>query len=320
MISVGRILCPIDFSECADRAVRHATRIARWYEAEIHGLHVVPLMTEGWAVPLAVATSAAAPPMPAGMRESLDRRLAPARTADLPVETYLREGGAAHEILAHAREANVDLIVMGSHGRGGFQHLLLGSVTESVVRKAPCPVMTVCHAGEPSDEPGPPFRRIVCAVDFEPASEQAVRFALSLAEDADAEITLVHVVEPFLEEETARHAHISVEDYRQFLERQLVARLGALIPTEATNACRPREVVCIGRPWEEITRVAKERAADLLVMGLHGGRGAVDRLVFGSTTQHALRHAECPVLTVGDPRLAAPSRRTFATARASRKR
>jgi nucleotide-binding universal stress UspA family protein len=316
MITVRRILCPIDFSEFADRALRHATRIAGWYEAEIHALHVVPVMTEGWAIPMAVGASAAGPSIPAGLREALDVRLAPARAAHLPLHTDVREGGAAREILAYAGEADVDLIVMGSHGRSGFQRLLLGSVTDAVLRKATCPVLTVCHAGEPSAPEGPPFRRIVCAVDFQPASEHALRFALSLAEDGDAEITLLHVVEPFFEEEIAKRTHVAVEDYRQFLETQLVARLGRFIPAETTDACRPREVVRIGWPWEEITRLAKDSSADLVVMGLHRGRGAVDRLVFGSTAQQVLRHAECPVLTIGDPCLARAARPRVAEATA----
>jgi nucleotide-binding universal stress UspA family protein len=259
-----------------------------------------------------VGATAAGPPIPAGLREALEARLAPVHAAHLPLSTHVREGGAAREILAYADEGDVDLIVMGSHGRSGFQRLLLGSVTDTVLRKARCPVLTVCHAGEPSGAEGPPFRRILCPVDLQPASEHALRFALSLAEDADAEITLLHVIEPFFEEEIAKRTHVAVEDYRRFLETQLIARLGKFIPAEATEACRPREVVRMGWPWEEITRLAKESATELIVMGLHGGRGPVDRLVFGSTAQQVLRHAECPVLTIGDPCLARASRKTVA--------
>jgi nucleotide-binding universal stress UspA family protein len=317
MITVKRILCPIDFSEFADRALRHAVRIARWYDAEIHAVHVVPLMAEGWAVPLAVGAAHPGPATPSGLREALDARLEPARAAGSSLYTEVREGGAVREILAYADEAQVDLIVMGSHGRRGFQRLLLGSVTDAVLRRAKCPVVTVCHGGEPTSTEGSPFQRILCAVDFQPASERALRFALDLAGEADAEITLLHVLEPFFEEEISKRTHISVESYRKFLETQLLARLGTFLPAEAADACRPHEVVRIGWPWEEITRVARESSAELVVMGLHGGRGAIDRLVFGSTAQQVLRHAECPVLTIGEACLAQASHDLATAATAS---
>jgi nucleotide-binding universal stress UspA family protein len=189
-------------------------------------------------------------------------------------------------------------------------------VTNAVLRKASRPVLTVCGAAEPPDADGPPFRRILCAVDFQRPSEHGLRFAWTLAEEADAEITLLHVVEPFFEDEFAKRTHVTVADYRRFLETQLAARLGQLIPAGAAEACRPREVVRLGAPGEEITREATAFGADLVVMGVHGGRGPLDRLVFGSTAQQVLRHTKCPVLTVGDPRPAASAREAVAEAAA----
>jgi nucleotide-binding universal stress UspA family protein len=314
MIAIRRILCPIDFSETADRAAAEASRMARWYRADVHALHVLPLMTEAWAAGFPVDPHTHEPRVPVDLRAHLEGRLQDARASGVIVEAHLREGGAAAEILRYADESAADLIVMGTHGRGGLGRLVLGSVAESVLRRSPCPVLTVGHATAPAAGDGPPFRRIVCAADFEPSFEPTLALALSLAAESGAELTLVHAVEPFFQDVFAAHTHVSVEDYARFLRTQLEARLAEAIPREVLDWCQPRYDVRIGVPAAEIVRAARERGADLIVMGLHDGRGAVDRWLFGSTTQEVLRHAECPVLTPGT-RLMATVRRPYTVAR-----
>ena len=143
MLAIRRILCPMDFSECSDRALGYATAVARWQGAEIHGLHVLPLLAESWAFPVPIDAATAEALSPAAFRESLEVRLAPARTGDLVVHGHIRQGGAAHEIVEHARRTSMDLIVMGTHGRKGVSRFFLGSVASRVISTAPCPVMTV---------------------------------------------------------------------------------------------------------------------------------------------------------------------------------
>ena len=113
--------------------------------------------------------------------------------------------------------------------------------------------------------------------------------------------------------------HVPLEAYQRFLETELRAQLAGLVPREASDWCRPREVVRIGTPWTEIVHAAKAASADLIVMGLHAGRGAVDRMLFGSTTQHVLRHAECPVLTVATPLAAIAGEKVSVAADTARK-
>jgi nucleotide-binding universal stress UspA family protein len=301
MLAVRRILCPIDFSGFSDRALGFAAAVARWQGAEIHGLHVLPILAEAWAFPLAVDAAAGEPLSPAAFRDRLKARLARAQAADLVVECHIRQGGAAHEIVAYARGAAMDLIVMGTHGRSGVERLVLGSVTENVLRHAPCPVLTIPRTEPPTPSAGPPFQRILCAVDFEPSSPPTLSLALTLAQQAAAELILVHVAEPFFDAEIASRMHVPLEAYRRFVETELRTQLAQLVPSEASDWCRPREVVRIGTPWTEIVHAADESRADLIVMGLHAGRGAVDRILFGSTTQQVLRHTACPVLTVTGP-------------------
>src|SRR4029079_5134329 len=118
----------------------------------------------------------------------------PARRAGLQARGKLRDGDPATETVGMARELRADLIVMGTSGRSGFSRWVLGSVAETVLRRAPCPVLTVPpRAGDDADPMF--FKRIVCAADFSPASEAAVRYATALAAEADASLLLVHVLD-----------------------------------------------------------------------------------------------------------------------------
>src|SRR5262245_58717603 len=142
MIRIRRILCPTDFSEYARRALHQAVPVAQWYEASLTALHVLPA-----ALPVdGVFPFPLAPIVHEGVRARVDRELeefvAPARAAGIPAETAVREGTPVAEILNLARRLPADLLVMGTHGQGGLERLVLGSVTESVLRRAPCPVLT----------------------------------------------------------------------------------------------------------------------------------------------------------------------------------
>lgn len=205
-------------------------------------------------------------------------------------------GSPAHIVLDTAQKLSVGLIVMGTHGASGFERLMLGSVTEKVLRKANCPVLVVPRrADAPSGAPIV-FRRILCAVDFSPCSHQAVSYALSLAEEAGGSLTLLHVVEGF-DEEPPPLSHFDVPEYRQHLEKTAADRLDALVPKETRSWCDCRTVVRAGKAHREILHAAATNEVDLIVLGVRG-RNAVDLALFGSTANQVVRAAECPVLTV----------------------
>jgi nucleotide-binding universal stress UspA family protein len=294
-IVIKRILCPTDFSEYSARAVRQAARVARRYDAEIQALHVWPVSTAPWAE--------SAPERDRGQEVSgprilraLDDLLAPAAAGGVRTTSYAAEGDAAAVILDHAVQQDVDLIIMGTHGRAGFQRLTLGAVTEKVLRRAECPVLTVCH-GDGVGRGAVPFQEILCAVDFSPPAEHALSYALSLAEEARANLTLLHVVEPTFDFEASKDSRLSVEEHWRYLQYRAKARLENAVPAEARHWCRVETRVAMGRPWEEIVIAAQEGKADLVVMGVHG-RSSIQLAVFGSTTHQLVRLASCPVLTV----------------------
>jgi nucleotide-binding universal stress UspA family protein len=303
MIALKRILCPVDLSDCSRLALSHAAAIAAWYEARLTVMHAfsdVPVFDV--APGLGVTTM---PPVALknidreSLLDALHRFVAPV-SDHAKVEVQLLEApDPRREILEQAKELKADLLVMGTHGRSGFDHLLLGSVTEKVMRKSPCPVMVVPrHAAAAATEAAAPFKRIVCAVDFSQSSIRALSYALDLAQEADARINLLHVIEmppelgefPFSRE-------VNINGVRAAAEAEYLRRLRELIPAEARDYCTVATQVSEGRAHREILRLAAEAHADLIVLGVQG-RGAVDLMLFGSNTHAVIRGATCPVLSV----------------------
>ncbi len=310
MINVTRILCPVDFSEHAGRAFASACAAGRWYGAPVTALHVVTLWPAVDVVPsLGVVT----PPVEVAdgnlnqIQALLDGFVARHRPTDVHVDAVVREAPDVHrEILAVAEASGVDLIVMGTHGRSGFEHLLLGSVTEKVLRKATCPVMAIpLPVLGATARTAPHFRRILCPIDFSDGARAALAYALSLGEDKDAHVTLLNVIEPAPD---AADGVASIDTPAPARHAEMVAgrlqRLRELVPSAARECCWVETTIEDGRASREIVRVAAERDCDLIVMGAHG-RGALDLLVFGSNTHAVIRAGVAPVLTV--PATAVPA-------------
>ena len=295
-IEMERILCPVDFSVFSSRAMERAVRLGDWFDARVEALHVVPFITPaGVGLPYFPAPVAA-------LREQSEKELArfvePFLDQGVPIDTRVLEGDPWRAIRDEALALPADLLVMGTHGRSGFEHLLLGSVTEKVMRRAPCPVLTMGAVPAPS-RVGPLFRRILCAADLTHASERTLAMGLSLAEENASRITLLHVVE-YPPGEYGAHLYLAVPEIgplRRDLLEQARASLGKAVPDEARDFCDVTERVEMGAAWRQILRVAEETDADLIVMGEHA-HGAVSRAFFGSTTTHVVRQAACPVLVV----------------------
>jgi nucleotide-binding universal stress UspA family protein len=205
----------------------------------------------------------------------------------------VESGPPANRILTRAGALPADLIVIGTHGAGGFEHLVLGSVAEKVLRKAACPVLTVPHHARTTSRM--PFKRLLCPVDFSESSLAALEFAFSLAQEGDAELTILHVFDAG--EESLTDRPINVPEYRRQLEHDLTVKLDALVPDSVRSWCRPLTRTAHGKAYREILGIATEENCDLIVMGVHG-RNALDLMLFGSTTNQVVRRATCPVLTL----------------------
>lgn len=295
MITISRILCPVDFSEFSRRAVHQAVAMATWYEARLTVLHVFKNVAPVDLPPIEL-TDPERDRITAEMTQLVG--LPPPNG---PIEYLVREASdVRREILNQIETLGADLLVIGSHGRTGFEKLLLGSVTENVLRKASCPVMVVPRRAPDDDRAGPVrFTRILCPVDFSEASLLALSYALSIAQEADAQLTLIHSIEmpPELREHYPVVADIDIDQLHSEARAASLQRLRQLVPEPARTYCTVDTIVQEGAAYRQILNVASERGSDLIVMGVHG-RGAMSLLVFGSNTARVIRAATCPVLTV----------------------
>ena len=293
-----RILCPVDFSDPSRRALHHAAALASREGAALHVLYVVP---EAMPLPVPILMLAVRPApvdAKAGAAEALAAFVAGAALPRPPI-MVVREGPPVDAILACAAEIDADLIVLGSHGRDGLGHLLFGSTAERVLHKAPCPTLIVpLHAEEPASVDGVRFTRVVCAVDFSPASTRALGLALSMAQDHGAELTVLHVVEAVAEDALEGALPPVVRAHVDELTSLARKRLHAALARDAHARCVLHEVVRYGRAARAIPREAADRGADLIVLGSHGHRG-LGLLGIGSTTHAVVCRATCPVLTTG---------------------
>jgi nucleotide-binding universal stress UspA family protein len=288
---IARILCPTDFSDASAHAIDQAVVIAGWYKARITALHVGSFVT-----PSVDETS------PGRLRDETAAFFEGARAAGIPVDVRVEVGRPASHILDCAAALPADLIVLGTHGSSGFEHLVLGSVTEKVLRQAACPVLTVPPRAQATSRL--PFRRLLCAIDFSDSSITALQYAVSLAGESQAALTLLHVLEwPWEEppppalEMLPVEQRLALTEYRRYCETSAMARLESLVPAAAHLRCPPVARLSHGKAYVQILQVAAETHADLIVIGVRG-RNPVDLTLFGSTANQIVRRATCPVLTL----------------------
>lgn len=297
MVEFKQILCPVDLSDSSVRPMAYAAAVAGWYGGQVTLLHVVPTFE-----PMEVRAGALYDPVrivhPMTREQviaELERAAEAAGIAGAAPQLLAEAGEPAATIVDQAVALRADLLVMGTHGRSGFDRLLLGSVTEKVLRKAPCPVLTVPPHTPPIPAAG--LRHVLCPTDFSPAAMQAFGFAADLAARAHASLTLLHTIEWLPEHEPRELAHFDVPEFRRQLTRDAQERLKALAAQGSAAQTATHTLVAAGRAHREILRVADEISADLIVMGARG-RGGPPVTMFGSTTQQVVRAAACPVMTV----------------------
>jgi nucleotide-binding universal stress UspA family protein len=294
MSAMQRILCAVDFSSCSQSALEQAVAIARCSRAELTVVHAWQTPSPFDLVGPAYETPGEAIEPP-GLRLALQEFVLRV-VGDTDTAIRLVHGThAGRAVLAEAEAVATDLLVIGSHGRVGFDRFLLGSTSNAIVRKSSCPVLVVPPGGVPSQGR---FRRILCGMDFSAASLQAFRFAVGHVAAADAEVRLLNVIEmpPELREQQIVAA-FDVDAVRAAAEASARQRLEALYAGDAAPGMRIVPMVTEGLARQRILEIARREQADLIVLGAHG-RSALDRWMFGSHTDAVLHDAPCPVLTV----------------------
>lgn len=288
------ILVPTDFSDSALLALEHGIYLANKFEGELHILHVAELPTitlPDFPSDLFEAAKSIGMKRLGELLEQQTVELPPGKRVVLPGTP---SDPAADAIIGYAEENDIDFIVMGTHGRRGARRMLMGSVTEEVIRRSPCPVLTMRTHKESWVLPR--IDRIMVPVDFGPSTHRVIGVAARMAEHYDAAISLIHVVDL----EYYPYYGFGSDPFRAVEKDMVLAsdkKLAEYVAElQGAGIIATRETVK-GHPASAIRETAEAHDVDLIVVGSHGRTG-LDRALVGSVSEKVLRSAHCPVLVV----------------------
>jgi nucleotide-binding universal stress UspA family protein len=296
-IQPRNILCATDFSYLSNYAVKYAITLAKEFNAKLYLCHVVD-----------ISTTAAYDEAP-GLYEvqcrnaegyGLDQLTKLVGSNQIDWEPVVITGTVADEIAQLAKHNTVDLVITAARGRSGLARLILGSVTERLMRTLECPLLAVRAAEDEisiSDDSEIRFKRILVGCDFSSDSNLAFEYGLSLAQEFQSELHLVHVVAPPIYKSPPKPPAEVRTNVRQELYDQLNEKLQNMITPEIMNWCSPVTDLLAGHPHEEIVKYSTIKAIDLIVLGIRG-HSLIESLFIGSTSDRVMRQAPCPVLLV----------------------
>jgi nucleotide-binding universal stress UspA family protein len=299
MLDIQKILFPTDFSRCSRQAFAHALFLAEQHEATLQLFHAVILHEDDPVDPERHFPESKE--LLETMFEIADSQLAALvelhEEHPVTLQEFRTRGlSPAGLILEHAREHDVDLIVMGTHGRRGASRFLLGSVATQIVRVSPVPVLTLRELDD--GRPLEALDRILVPIDFSSHSRVALRHATELARTYGASLQLLHVVQqpnfPYFYAPVP--AMPPIEQLQSLHERGREA-LQKLVAEAGDASLRHRLEIFDGHPASEIVTFAEENGSDLIVTASHGLTG-LDRLLLGSTSEQVVRTSSVPVLLV----------------------
>jgi nucleotide-binding universal stress UspA family protein len=298
MLQIKKILLPTDFFPCANQALDHALYLAKKHNAEFHMLHAIVLHDDDPHNPAAHVVNLdeihqrlkelASADMDAAIRER--------KESGVTIVTEQRRGvAAAAVILRYAEENDIDLIVMGTHGRRGLGHLFLGSVAEEVVRLATSPVLTIREQAERQDVRR--MARILVPLDFSEHSSNALQCAREIAITYGAKLDLLHVIEETTQPAFYEMAGVPLDELRADREKKSIQEMERLHVSSTGPEIKADYHAMVGRASRDIVEFAKENDIDLIVIATHGLTG-IRHLLLGSVTEKVVRMAPCPVFTV----------------------
>jgi nucleotide-binding universal stress UspA family protein len=282
------ILCPVDFSEFSVMALRYAVAFAKENEAKLILYHAILDIERTTTYMEVMYPLTPVRELEESARKELETFASRIVPLELEVSRVLQKGSPAEGILDVAREQEVDLIVMGTHGRTGYERFLLGSVTGKVLHKSMIPVLTVCnpthHFIKEQGFRQIAIRKVLCALDLDRGSKKVADLALSLARLYQSELIVVHVTHK--------------KEAADWFERE-AASLAVMKHLISPNQdwCSSRYLVEAGRPEEEILKAVERHGIDLIVMG-HHSHLPIQEAVVGSVALKVIAGSACPVLVL----------------------
>jgi nucleotide-binding universal stress UspA family protein len=287
MIQIKNILCPVDFFPASLKAYEYALKLAANYHAGVFALHVVStIVPTAYDFPLNLSEFTGA--MQKKCKAELVKLGKKAEKLQVPFRSEAVVGSIDNEIHKALKRTKADFVVMGTHGRRGLERWILGSEADRMLRSCPVPLLTISAAKGTRPVP-PAIRSILVTTDFSAGTTEALKYAFSFAQECQARITLLHVVDQVAVETFVKSALPTIDAIRRQLEK--------LVPAEARPWCDVKTRVEVGVPYSTISEVLKSEKADLLVMNVHG-KGFIDRALLGSTAERVVRAAFCPVLLI----------------------
>jgi nucleotide-binding universal stress UspA family protein len=285
LIRLRHVLCPVDFFPASETALSYAASFSERHKARLHILHVIPPLSSflDFGQDTGQLVKAA--------HEEAQLRLATMakaiKASGVRVATEVRLGEIDREVLNAIDEHKANLIVLGTHGRRGLQHWLIGSVCERLLRTVPIPIFTTGAVKGSAGLSG--IRRILIGIDFSAGCAEAVSYGFSIAEECEADVTLLHVTDFAPGDIPGR--------YRQSLVEGIRADMNKLVPPEDLKWCNITTRVEMGIPYKPILKMAEKMNADLIVLGTHG-RSLLHRTLLGSNAERVIRGASCPVMAI----------------------
>ena len=308
---VPRILLATDGSHTAAEAEAYAYGLAQSWGAELTVVHVLEF-SPGLNPDYPVNRLYLSELMKQATRELADLK---ARAAErgIPIHAKIATGIPSEEILAAASAEDPDLIVVGTRGKTGLAHIMLGSTAERIIRAAPCPVLAIRAEGSEPQQSGVYRRnpaelvRILVPIDFSDCSLDALEYAVVIAQRGRASLMLMHVLEPVSYSLDFSLPHVAEREKRR---NAIKERLSGLVSALTAVQVKSDYLMRGGLPGDSILDAASSQPADLIIMGTHGRRGLA-HAYYGSVAESVLRRAQCPVLMVRSPKFHAGHRRVL---------
>ena len=287
MIRVGSILVPVDFSEPSKIAVNYGLSFALEFDSRLILAHIAPFDPVAYEQAKADLLEL----IPVDCRERLN------------FEIIVKAGDVRAELLGIVDEKKSDLVVMGTRGRSYFERLILGSVTDRLLRKLHVPVLTVSHLEVEKEihKPGPvKLHRILYATDLSEGSEEGLEFSIRLARGLDASLTVAHV---FQSADAVLHGFETaafLPDYANEVRAQANEKLARMVGLVSDGRVPISTLLVDGVPYETINALAAQYKMDLIVINLQN-KGRLERAVLGTTAERVIRTASVPVLSLPLP-------------------
>jgi len=274
--------CPVDFFRPSEVALSYAVSLAKTHQARLHIIHVIPPMSS--FLNFAQDTGKLVKSEHEESQQRLAKTAKDVKRLGINGSVEVRFGEIDHEILNAIGEQEAGLLVAGTHGRRGFEHWLMGSVCERLLRRVPIPILTIGRTKRRAGDRD--IKRILIGIDFSEGSAEVVAWAFWLARKSQTVVTLLHVTDFVTGDVPTRYRNSLLEGIRVEMEK--------FVPGAESHV---ETRVEFGMPSQVILRLAEREKAGMIVLGTHG-KSMLDRTLLGTTAERVIRGAPCPVLAV----------------------